>query len=110
MDICPQHKQGAAYPVVPMGKKAPQVFAFRFPLAAWWHHAYFFCSFPILEWFLSAILMGNSSAFALFSFRDVTSPACPKGTSWPAGTLGDRNPGCSTDGVGKARSGENELG
>lgn len=66
VDICPQHKQGAAYPVVPMGKKAPQVFAFRFPLAAWWPHAYFFCSFPILEWFLSAVLMGNSSAFALF--------------------------------------------
>lgn len=47
----------------------------------------------------AAALLGNPPAFALVSLRDVTTPGCPKCTSWPAGTQGGRNRSCSTDGM-----------
>lgn len=49
-------------------------------------------------------------AFALLSFRDVTSSGHPKCSSWPAGSRGGRDRGRGTDGMGKAGSGGNELG
>lgn len=57
-----------------------------------------------------ATLVGNPPAFAFLSFRDSSCSECLKCTSWPAGTEGRRNCGRGTDGMGKTRSGENELG
>jgi len=129
------------------GEKAPQAFAFRFPLAACWPHAWLVAPSPF--WSVHDSILRAAGPRALPGSRSRPGsgerPGClalwvlgrepfpsqvaapwethplllsgdlemsPPGDvrKAPAGTPGGRDRGRSTDGMGKPRSGENELG